>query len=202
MTDDPRDLANYGWESDFLRFRDTGARVIRGRLQEFLPDAGLEQVRAWDDSIPKLQTEVHEVLGREPDAGVYTAILEYELPMESRRPDVVLLIRGAIVVLELKGKSEPSQADLDQAAAYARDLTCYHRDCAGRGVHAVVVPTSARGYAGVRSGVHVAGPDALDSLVQRLQPPWPGNVLDAKRFLEAEAYCPLPTLVQAARELM
>lgn len=142
------------------------------------------------------------MLDAEPDAGSYTAILEYELPMESRRPDVILLVRGAIVVLELEGKIEPSQADIDQAAAYARNLACYHSECAGRGVHAVVVPTRFRGYAGVRSGVHVSGPDALDSLVQRLQPARPGDVLDPKRFLATEAYRPLPTLVQAARELL
>ena len=47
--------------------------------------------------------------------------------MESRRLDVVLLVSGAIVVLELKGKAEAEQADLDQAAAYARDLRCYHK---------------------------------------------------------------------------
>ena len=61
-------------------------------------------------------------------------------------------------MLELKGKAEPEQADLDQAAAYARDLRCYHRHCADREVHAVVVPTRAHGYIGVRDGVHIAGP--------------------------------------------
>ena len=36
---------------------------------------------------------------------------------------------SGVLVLELKGKLEPSQADFDQAAAYARDLRCYHREC-------------------------------------------------------------------------
>ncbi len=201
MIDHRDEIARYGWESSFPQFRDTGPRIIRARLQEFLPDSGFEQVRAWDDSIPRLQTEVKEVLDEEPDAGVYTTILEYELPMESRRPDVILLIRGAVVVLELKGKTEPSQADLDQAAAYARDLGCYHRSCSEQPVHAVLVPTKAQGHVAVRSGVHIVGPDALDSLVQTLQHPPPGKPIDPIDFLSAEAYCPLPTLVQAAREL-
>jgi len=76
---------------------------VRGRLQDFIRDASLEQVRAWDDAIPKLQTEVHEVLEADAGAREYSAILEYELPLDSRRPDVVLLVSGAIVVLELKG---------------------------------------------------------------------------------------------------
>jgi hypothetical protein len=163
---DPSDRARYGWTSDFPTFRDTAPRVVRGRLQDFIRDASPEQVRAWDDAIPKLQTEVRQVLDADADASAYTAILEYELPLDARRPDVVLLVSGAIVVLELKGKTAPSEANLDQAAAYARDLRCHHRACADREVHAVVVPTRARGSHGVRSGVHVVGPDHLDTEIR------------------------------------
>jgi len=100
MTDiDP--LSPHGWHSHFPEFEKESPRVIRARLSEFIPDASPQQERAWDDSIPKLQTEIREVVSGEPDADRYTAILEYQLPLESRRADVVLLVRGAIVVLEL-----------------------------------------------------------------------------------------------------
>ena len=113
----------------------------------------------------------------------------------------MLLVSGAVVVLELKGKTEPEQADLDQAAAYARDLRCYHRHCAEREVHAVVVPTRAPGYVGVRDGVHICGPGRAARAHQDLQRPWEQGPLTAEEFLARDAYCPLPTLVQAAREL-
>ena len=193
--------ARYGWESDFPTFSEAEPRVVRISLQDFLDDAGDSQIRAWDDSIPKIQVEVGEVVEIDELAQQYTAILEYELPLESRRPDVVLLVNGAVVVLELKGKTEPEQADLDQAAAYARDLRCYHKHCADREVHAVLVPTRAHGYAGVRDGVHIAGPDALHGLIQKLQRPWERGPITADEFLAKDAYCPLPSLVQAAREL-
>ena len=193
--------ARYGWESDFPTFSETEPRVVRISLQEFLADAGESQVRAWDDGIPKIQVETGKVVEVDDLAREYTAILEYELPMESRRPDVVLLVSGAVVVLELKGKTEPEQADLDQAAAYARDLRCYHRHCAEREVHAVVVPTRAPGYIGVRDGVHICGPASLHTLINDLQRPWEDGPLTAEAFLARDAYCPLPTLVQAAREL-
>ncbi len=77
----------------------------------------------------------------------YSAILEYEMPMESRRADVVLLVGVGVMVIELKGKLYPSQADLDQAAAYARDLRNYHRECNSRDVTAVLVPTRMKGMA-------------------------------------------------------
>src|SRR5664280_1913613 len=172
LSDDQTARARCGWESDFPTFSEAEPHVVRISLQEFLEDAGDSQIRAWDDSIPRIQVEVGEVVEIDELAQQYTAILEYELPLESRRPDVVLLVNGAIVVLELKGKQEPDQADLDQAAAYARDLRCYHRHCADREVHAVVVPTRAHGYAGVHDGVHIAGPNALHELIQKLQRPW------------------------------
>lgn len=193
--------ARYGWQSDFPTFALERPETVRISLQDFLADVSESQVFAWDDSIPKLQHEVGEVVRIDELAGEYSAILEYELPLESRRPDVVLLLNGAVVVVELKGKEKPDQADLDQAAAYARDLRCYHRHCADRAVHAVLVPTKAAGYAGEREGVHVSGPDALHDLIQRLQGPWAKGPLSAEQFLSDDAYCPLPTLVQAAREL-
>lgn len=194
--------ANYGWESDFLRFRRTEARIIRGRLEEFIRNAGAAQVRAWRESIPQLQHEIGEIVDRDATAVGYTAILEYELPMEQRRPDVVLLVRGPVIVLELKGKESPSQADLDQASAYARDLQCYHRACDGRRVVPIVVPTRAKGRLGTRTGVEVMGPDAVDGAVEELTAGQSAPAILPHEFLAETAYRPLPTLVEAARELM
>lgn len=164
-------------------------------------DVTPEQIGAWDDSIRPLQAEVTEILVEDPTASAYSTILEYELPLESRRPDVILLVRGGVVVLELKGRAQASQADLDQASAYARDLRCYHRSCADVEVTAVVVPTKARGYLGLHNGVHVVGPDHLDSLVVDLADAGDVAVVPAAQFLSTDAYRPLPTLVEAAREL-
>jgi len=171
-------------------------------LQSFVADVSPEQVRAWTESIPPLQSEVAEVLRASAAARHYSAILEYELPMESRRPDVVLLVGAGVMVLELKGKLEPSQADLDQASAYARDLRWYHRECHERPVVPILVPTRARGYVREQSGVHVAGPDALDDLIGRFAGAQDTPSIGRDRFLDEGAYCPQPTLVQAARELM
>src|SRR5437899_7162807 len=141
MSDKPR----AGWQSTFKDFRDAPPRRIREALSSYVVDASPEQVRAWDDAIPPLQSQVDRTLVRDELAAKYSAILEYELPMESRRPDVILLVGADVAVIELKGKRYPSQADLDQAAAYARDLRNYHRECAGRVVTPILVPTLASG---------------------------------------------------------
>lgn len=193
--------ANYGWESDFPAFRSAPPALIRERLSAFIIDASPEQIRAWRDAIPPLQREIDEVLLRDLVAAQYSAILEYELPMESRRPDVLLLVGSGVLVVELKGKTHPSQADMDQVAAYARDLRNYHRECAERPVVPVLVPTRAHGYQQQIDGIHITGPDALDGLIARITAESPGTPIDRARFLADSAYCPLPTLVEAAREL-
>lgn len=201
MTNDGK--ARYGWESDFPHFSSSETRVIRESLASFVRDASPEQGRAWDYSIPPLQRETREILNQTPAAKQYTAIMEYELPYESRRTDVILLVKGAVVVLELKGKTYPSQADIDQAAAYARDLRCYHQECHERPVHAVVVPMRAKGILGNDGDTVILGPDALDEYVATLEHcSLSPQVVDPARFLAAEAYRPLPTIIEAARELM
>ena len=161
--------ARRGWDSNFPDFCETPSRLVRIKLEDFIKDASGSQVKAWEESIPELQGEVREVMQLDDRAREYWAVLEYELPMESRRVDVIFLARGAVVVLELKGKALPSQADIDQAAAYARDLRCYHVECAERLVMPIVVPTRATGYMGEHIGVHIAGPDALDELIMDIE---------------------------------
>lgn len=198
MTDKPR----AGWESSFKDFRETPPKRIREALASYVAHASPEQIRAWDDSIPPLQNEVERTLIRDELAAKYSAILEYELPMESRRPDVILLVGADVVVIELKGKRYPSQADLDQAAAYARDLRNYHRECAGRVVTPVLVPTLARGFQQEIDGILVTGPDAVDRIIADLTRERREPIMDRDAFLSESAYCPLPTIVEAARELM
>ena len=194
--------ARLGWESSFSEFREAQPKRIREQIVAFITDASPELIRAWDDAIPPLQSEVSEVLVRDELARHYSTILEYELPMESRRPDVILLVGAGVMVIELKGKIHPTQADLDQAAAYARDLRNYHRECETREVTPVLVPIRASGYLDLIDGVHVTGPDALDQLIDNIAKTHREPVIERRAFLSEDAYRPLPTLVEAARELL
>ncbi len=199
---DPEYPRASGWSSTFHGFQEATVPYIRQSLIEFLEIVSPEQVNAWNESIPPLQSEVGEVVGRTPSAADYSAILEYQLPMEHRRPDVILLLSGGVLVLELKSKNRTDLADIDQASAYARDLRAYHRECDGRVVSPALVLMRAKGRLGMTAGVEVIGPDALDDLVSALDTDDPRGSIRRHAFLDADAYRPLPTLVQAARELM
>ena len=138
---------------------------------------------------------------RDPSAREYTAILEYELPRDSRRPDVIVLERGCVAVLELKGALNPSRAALDQAFGYARDLRAYHAACAERDVTPVLLVRGGGAEAVERDGVYVVGPEGLDALLERLLRGRASRSSVRSEFLALDAYAPLPTIVQAAREL-
>jgi hypothetical protein len=191
----------WGWKSDLPTFGRTTPRVVRLSLQQFVRDASPEQVRAWDDSLPWLQRECNGLVECHDDAKSYTAILEYQLPRDSRRPDVIVLEGGVVVVLELKGYSRATQAALDQVMAYARDLRAYHVSCADRPVVPVLVPTRSGPHDLVVDGVHVVGPDGVRALLEKLATTLRATPLAAEDFLRDDAYAPLPTIVQAARDL-
>lgn len=190
----------FGWRSNLEAFHRTEPRVVRLQLQRFIADASPEQIRAWDQSIPWLQRECRELEARDSAAREYTAILEYELPRDSRRPDVIVLERGCVAVLELKGALHASRAALDQAFGYARDLRAYHAACADRVVTPVLLVRGGPKSAEERDGVYVVAPDGLDLLLDRLSVPGE-DVVDIETFLAPDAYAPLPSIVQAAREL-
>lgn len=87
----PERSEHAGWSSDLRVFREAPAGLIRSALEAFVGDATREQVLAWDESIPALQAEAHELASAVVEGDGFSAILEYRLPMEHRRPDVVLL---------------------------------------------------------------------------------------------------------------
>jgi hypothetical protein len=191
--------APHGWASSFRAFREASPAYVRSRLVALVPDASPEQVAAWDESIPPLQVEVGQAIQRDSRAATYDAVLEYQLPLNHRRPDVLLLMDGTLLVVEAKGKARPTQADVDQVAAYARDLHAYHESCADVLVKPVLMLTRASGRLGRQGPVEIVGADAIDELITEYGGTAPP--VRAADFLDPERYRPLPSLIKAAREL-
>ncbi len=148
-----------------------------------------------------LQQEAREILAAEAATAGWDALLEFKLFYDERRADSVVLGNGAVAVIELKGKEQPSRADLDQAAAYARDLRAYHACCHERPVTPILVPTRAGATVRERDGVFIVGPRGLDALLRELARGQRAPSLSREDFLDESNYSPLPTLVEAAREL-
>ncbi|MCC7169991.1 MAG: DUF2075 domain-containing protein [Planctomycetes bacterium] len=174
---------------------------MRLRLEEFVDDAGPELISSWERWVPELQREAGALLQVHEAASEYTAILEYELPRDLRRPDVVILESGVVVVLELKGPQTSLRAGLDQVLAYARDLRAYHRECHARPVEPVLVRAMESNEPRQVDGAWIVGPRGVHRLLRDLAKRLTADALTSRSFLAEDSYCPMPTIVQAAREL-
>jgi hypothetical protein len=193
--------ARHGWAGPLREFALTEAAEVLAALKRFVADAGESQINAWRDSIRLLRTIAVELIDTASAAAEWGLVLEFQMPMEARRADAVVLLGGAVAILEFKGKVAATDADVDQTHAYARDLRSYHDACHHLPVHPVLVPTRSNRLSIETRAVFVRGPTALPQFLLSLGNP-SLRPLPLSCFLAADAYRPLPNLVAAARELV
>lgn len=124
------------------------------------------------------------------------------MPREGgRRPDVILLQDAAVLVVEFKNKERVHLGDIDQVAAYARDLREYHSACHGLPVIPILLHMG-RGPRLETAGVTVTTPGDFATLVAglaRRHAHTPPKVFLAD-WIKGR-YEPLPGIVEAARLL-
>ena len=190
-----------GWASRISDFLGAARSLILNSLGNFVQDYSPLQEVAWREEISILQDVAGNLATSAAGIAEYGIILEYRLPYENRRPDVILLGKDTIIVLEFKSKANATQADQDQVAAYARDLRAYHKECHQRAVYAVLVLTRAHNTRTEINGVTIISPDRLSEIIEQLSQGSGGKQVSIESFLGSDSYSPLPTLVQAAREL-
>jgi phage repressor protein C with HTH and peptisase S24 domain len=191
-----------GWHSTLGKFVTADPRAVLEDLRRFIKDASPEQVAAWHKSIDLVQDEGRGVIEAHPTAESHGSLWEYELPREGgRRPDVILLQDSAILVIEFKNKPHVNVGDIDQVAAYARDLHEYHSECHELPLIPILLYLG-KGPRLETAGVTITTPNDFGKLVLELarkyfcQPP----KLDLDRWIKGR-YEPLPGIVEAARLL-
>jgi hypothetical protein len=119
-----------------------------------------------------------------------------------------LLTAAQVVVLEFKQKTSPSAADCDQAAAYGRDLREYHAASHALPIVSGVVLTRqtqplTEKFENVETAQSVAvlAPMQIaDFLAQLPELPESEATIDPQAWVQAD-YAPLPTVMQAARQI-
>lgn len=199
----PRDAC--GWHGSIRQFMSTGIGEWQRRLllhYSSMPPGGIpsaQQMESWTEEFEIMRSAIG-YLG--PDMSDLVGVaFEYELPREGgRRPDVVLVTRQKIVVLEFKQKNRPTPADVDQVWSYARDLANYHALCRDRTVCACLVNTRGSGQLGRAGEVALANRDTLGPYLLSTLSGVDQQSSDLNAWLDAD-YEPLPSLVEAARLL-
>lgn len=203
----------YGWMGSVQQFSALPANEWFTQLctryqQLYQQRATTTQKQAWQDSGDILRSQLS--LLKSSQHQDWTLIFEYELPREGgRRPDLVLLGAGRVLVFEFKQKAKPSLADCDQVAAYARDLATYHQASHDHPVVPLIVPTRASqlfAYEPPVTGeddgetrtVTAIAPDQIAEYLSQLQPVEPA--INAEQWVQSD-YAPLPSVIQAAQQI-
>ena len=161
---------------------------------------GQSQIHAWEDCYGVLQSVLPLFESKHPG---FSILFEYQLPYESgRRPDVILLSKEQVIILEFKMKNDVLQADLDQCTAYGRDIKEYHFESRNCEVLSALVLTKAKNIMArdAEVGTYICSGDRLEELLESVVP-LSSNPCDVDLWAES-SYEPLPTIVEAARKFM
>jgi len=186
------------WSGSVQEFLAAEPGSILRALTHHLRETGEPQLLAWRNSIETLTVGLKEALPQAAECGL---VLEYELPRSGgRRPDLIFLNNGTILLVEFKNRVTPEAADIDQVLGYLRDLSEYHVGCREKTIIPVLVPLGFQDPPREEHGVRIVAPKDLVKIIkaeaahQRTHPP------DTPGWVGA-AFEPLPALVEAARLL-
>jgi hypothetical protein len=190
-----------GWANQFPIFRAATLEEIVNALTNFVQATTPEQIRAWKSYIPPLQCQCGVVLDERSTAQRYCAILEYRMPDGSKRVDAVLLLSGAVLIVEMKGDGNWQPEYREQAADYARRLFWFHRYCGEDGVrvHTVLVNYGYGESDEEREFLTTTRIERLAEIMKRFDQPQIAEPLPLDKFLSSDACQPSPSLVQAVR---
>jgi hypothetical protein len=134
-------------------------------------------------------------------------LLEYQIPRRALRPDVVLLARGTVYVIEFKIDSDVfDRSALMQVSEYAQDLRDFHRESLGRKIVPVLIASRVDGEPSIRSvddadvSVHClnSGIQLAHVVTETIENEDEQLDLDA---WDASDYQPTPDILSAAREV-
>ncbi len=208
------ELAYY--QNNIFEFINDSQKEIFGRLasnHQFALD--IMQKNAWIEQIVNLKEQLKDIQEGE-------IFFEFLIPRMGKRVDVLLLIKGVILVLEYKvGANAHERHALDQALDYALDLKNFHKGSHYKHIVPILVSTKAPEHLNsitwfkdnIASPILSNGDDLIDVIMKVLaEVPIPENHikygfsdneqerLDAKAWV-GSGYKPTPTIVEAAQAL-
>jgi len=160
------------------------------------------QKGAWIDSYNKLQDLFNQF--SDLDASL---IFEYEiLRGGGRRPDVLLLINGYLIVLECKSYNSVSPSEYIQTSLYMRDLEHYHSAIQQSNIQVIGVLLLTN-YEGKRwvfqkdYQVTLSTVDGLESILKRILNKTEAPTLTLEEVING-VYEPSPSMLEAARSIL
>ena len=188
-----------GWAGNFAVFRSKNIEELVNCLASFVQTSTPEQFSAWKRSIPQLQSQCEKITQKNKYAEEYGAILEYILPDSQKRADAILLISGAVLVIELKGDGNESISYMEQAADYSRRLYWSHKLCGEGGVkvHTLVISYGQKGATTKKDWITLTNVDQLSEEVTKLDRPGAARPIEIEKFIAPDHRLPIERKAEA-----
>jgi hypothetical protein len=206
------------YRSTLPAFLDASESELLGVLTLAHADEGFEGQRseatmAWAEDVRRLRSALSELQALEPQARLWTVLLEFVIPRKGKRIDVVLLTAATIILLEQKsGVIDLSHCR--QVEEYALLLHYFHEQSARRRIIPLVVsPVSGRDQPTRQHELPLFDTAAywiqpvlrttwsrLPELLRECAAPQTGDAIDPDRWDSGE-YFPVPSIIEAARTL-
>lgn len=166
------------------------------------------QTLSWKTEIELLKDVLSSILNKisDKEAGI---LLEYPIARRGKRIDIVLIIKGIIIVIEFKnGKNTFDSQDEEQLLDYCLDLRDFHKESKGKiivpillvqGIAEMPIVTEIQNQS-IQSIVY-ASSTSLGVLLEKILSAYISN--DSMHFLDWEnsEYEPTPTIIEAAQAL-
>jgi len=123
---------------------------IVGDLAARAGDEGLEvtpeQIGAWRRSCELLKAGLKGLVDSDSSANAWHVFFEFTIPRRLTRPDVVLLVKDRVLVIEFKiGANRFSRKDQFQTCDYGKDLRDFHEGSRNLCIVPLLVASDARG---------------------------------------------------------
>lgn len=188
------EFKNCGWAGYVKDFISKPNEEIVSSLSSFLREEKSEQIFPWDRSISALKENLVDL------KEIYDCalIFEYDYPRSGgKRPDLIFLNNGTVLVIEFKNRVEPETADFDQVLGYVRDLTEYHPIARDKKLIPILIPIGFDRPYYESKGVYVLKPKDLPLFIQN-NIKKSDNLSDIKRWTESSCE-PLPSLIESAK---
>lgn len=192
----------WGWAGTVASYLSTSSELWQVAMHTHHQDLlgsppSNSQLAAWTQCDHVLRATFRDLVIAQPSITNWGVAFEYELPLEGgRRPDVIVLAGGSVVVLEFKQNPVADRAAIDQVNAYSRDLAEYHSESHDRPVKPVLVLPTTTTPADI-DGTPVVNSDSLAKTLLDLQSI---GQIDINSWTEGK-YQPLPFLIAAARRI-
>ncbi|MGG3563182.1 DNA/RNA helicase domain-containing protein [Neobacillus rhizosphaerae] len=194
---------NYGWKGTLVELFQLGSTRLTTQLTQFLEEydfpVGDLQKASWTDTFDFLQSIFQPQIAHYQELYI---VFEYMLPLEKgRRPDILLMLKDRVIILEFKQKGRVSLEDIEQTIGYQEDLKKFHHVTYEKGlkIKGYLVLTEA-----VQSFEVVRGIEILNrnNFLEKVR--ISGSVFQRENDVNewvSSPYQPLPTVTKATLDL-